>query len=87
MEKFVFHIPSHCIHEDEVWACANYNFKRELIGAFTEVGDDYFFIVPAKKFSGVSSVPLRCSWCMIRRTLAVCILIFLWSWFANTIVN
>ncbi len=50
MDKFVFHIPSHYIHDGSIYACDSSGFKRELVEAFTEAGNDYFFIVPAKKF-------------------------------------
>ncbi len=57
--KLVFHLPSYCIHENEVWACANYNFKRELVEAFAKAGNDYFYLIPAKKFLGGIEFPFE----------------------------
>lgn len=57
MERFAFHIPNHFIREGEVWACANYNFKRELMKAFAESGEGYFFTVTAKRFLMGSEFP------------------------------
>ena len=50
MEKFTFHIPSHYIYDGSIYACDSSDFKRELIDSFTKAGDDYFYIVPAKRF-------------------------------------
>ncbi len=50
MDKFIFHIPSHYIYDGSIYACDSSDFKRELVGAFTEAGADYYFIVPAKRF-------------------------------------
>lgn len=50
MDKFVFHIPSYYTYDGSIYACDSSDFKRELVDAFTKAGNNYFYIIPAKRF-------------------------------------